>query len=121
MPTKLTPWSRVLEKLTVTQLINKNSPSFMKPKVRYRVHNSPTLTQILSQIHHIHTFPPYSSKIYSNIILPSTPSSSKWSLPFRFSNKNIVRISHLPMRASHPAHLILDLITLIIFGEAYKL
>jgi hypothetical protein len=44
------------------------------------------------------------------------------SSPFRFSNQNIVRISHLSHACYISTHLILlDLITLIIFGEAYKL
>jgi hypothetical protein len=38
--------------------------------------------------------------------------SSKWSLPFRFCNQNIVRTSISLTRAACPAHLILlDLIT----------
>jgi hypothetical protein len=45
-------------------------------------------------------------KIPFNIILPSTPKSSEWLLPFRLSN-NFVRISHLPHarympRPTHP-------------------
>jgi hypothetical protein len=34
------------------------------------------------------------SKILSNIILPSTPRSSEWSLPFMFSDEDFVLISH---------------------------
>jgi hypothetical protein len=50
------------------------------------------------------------------------PRSSEWSLPFRLSNQNFVLISHLPMSVTCPTHLIpLDLITLIISGEEYKL
>jgi len=54
----------------------------------------------------VHTLPPYFPKIHCNIFLPSRPSN--WSLPFRFSNQNIVFISHLPhaccmSRPSHPA------------------
>jgi hypothetical protein len=50
------------------------------------------------------------------------PRSSKWSLTYRFSNQNIVYISHLFHPATWPAHLILlDLITLMIYIEACKL
>jgi hypothetical protein len=49
------------------------------------------------------------------------PMSSKWSLPFRFSNQNIVFFL-ISLHATCPTHLILfGLITLIIFGEVYKL
>jgi hypothetical protein len=43
-------------------------------------------------------------------------------LPFRFPNHNVVLISHLFGLATYTAHLfLLDLITLIVFGEEYKL
>jgi hypothetical protein len=44
----------------------------------------------------VHTLPPYFLIIHLNIILLSMSSSSKWSLPLRFSDHNFVHISHLP-------------------------
>jgi len=78
------------------------------PKVHYRVHKS--------QMNSVHNFPPYFLTIHSNIILLSMP---RQSLPFRFSDQNVVCISHNSLRATCSAHLILlDVITLITFREA---
>jgi len=46
-------------------------------------------------------------KTHSNIILPFIPRTSEWSLPFRFSDQNVVCISHLShacymLSLSHP-------------------
>jgi len=65
------------------------------PKVNYYVHKGLPLVSTLNQMHSVHTSPPHFPKIHCNI-LPSTPRSSKRSLPFMFSDQNIICISHLP-------------------------
>jgi len=82
---------------------------------------SPPLVPILSQINRVHTFPPNFSKIHSNV-LQSLPMSFKCSLSFSLSDQNSVSIFNLPMHAAQSIHyIVLDLITLIIFIESYKL
>jgi hypothetical protein len=119
----LTPWCRILfEKLIVTQLVKKYPAFLWNPKVHYRVHKSPPLDPILSQLNTVRPIDPYLPKVHLNVILPPTPRSSQWSLAFRPPNQNPVNTSPLPMRATCTVHIILlDLITLTIFGEEYRL
>jgi hypothetical protein len=49
------------------------------PKVHCRVHKSPPLFPILSQIYSIHTLSSYLSKIHFNIVNPPTSCTSQWS------------------------------------------
>ena len=59
-------------------------------------------------------------KIHLNIILPSKAGSFKWPLSLSFPHQNPAYASPLPIRATWPAQLILDLITRTILGEKYR-
>jgi hypothetical protein len=76
-------------------------------KVHYRVDNSPPPFPVLSKMNPFHIRKPNFLKVSFNIIFSSTPMSSEWSLTFRLSDENFVRIFHCPMRAAFPPHLIL--------------
>ena len=89
--------------------------------VHYRIHSRSPAEPLLIQITPVHAFPSHFLNIHINIILPSSPTSSKWPLTMGSPHKNLVCTSHSPIRAACPAHLIrLDLMTPVIFGEEYR-
>jgi hypothetical protein len=86
----------LLLKLTVAELVMELLVFYGTPKVHHRIHKSPPPVPILSQMNPIDIFTTYCPRIHLNIILPFTPSSSNWCLPFRFSIQNFAGIFRLP-------------------------
>ena len=67
-----------------------------KLKVNFYIQKNPPPVPILSQINPVHTPTSHCLKTHLNIILPSTPGSSKPSLSLRFPYENLVYSSFLP-------------------------
>ena len=61
-----------------------------------------------SQLDPVHALTSYFLNIHLNIILRSTPWSPKWFFPSGFSAKTLYTSLFSPVRATCPAHLILD-------------
>jgi hypothetical protein len=87
------------------------------PKAHYQIRKCLSLVPTLSQLDPVHTTTSHFLKIHLNIILLSTPGSSKWSLSLRYPHHHPVYASPFPLCATCPAHLILDLITRTLLGE----
>jgi hypothetical protein len=86
----------------------------LNPKVHYHDNKSLPLVSVLSQIDPFLTFPfILMSSWHVRLGIPSD-------LLFQISEHNFICISPW-MRAACPTHLVFDLITILIFCEAYKL
>jgi hypothetical protein len=114
-------------------------PSILRnPKVHHRVHKSPPLVPILSQIDPVHTTPSYLTKIYFNIVRPPTSWSSYLFLSFWLPHQYSTCIPHLPHSCYMPCsshspwldhsnyvwqwvQVMKHLIIQIMFGNEYKL
>ena len=103
-------------KLTILQLVTK-FPTFYGTQSS-SLHSQQPSTCSYPKQDQSNPFPFNWCKIYFNIILPSMPRSSKWSLAFRFPHQNPACMSPLPhiCHMPHPPHceeILLKLIPLI--------
>jgi hypothetical protein len=77
---------------------NRSPPSSAEVKEWVELYlHSPNTPESDAASPHLPT--PFSPKIHFSIIFPPTPRSPEWSLPFRFSDQNIVCVSHLYFNA----------------------
>jgi len=113
------PWLQITYLLTnlPTYLLHGQSPSWeanwfsasqeiphilWNPKGHYRIHKCRPPVSILSQLDPFHAPASHFLNIHLNIILPSIPCSSKWSVSLRFPHQNPVYATPLPILLHAP-------------------
>jgi len=72
------------------------------PKVPYLIHKCPPPVPILSQLDLVHALTSHFLKIQLNIVVPSMPGASEWSLSLRFPHQNPVYAPALPKTCYMP-------------------
>ena len=83
--------------------LHKIFPTFLwHQKVHFLVRSSPPLGPSLSYMNQVHYLPPDFFTVHFNI--PSTTSSSKWALSFRFYYQNLVCLSPHTCNMPRPSH-----------------
>lgn len=93
----------------------------MDPTIHYRIHNSPPLFPVLSQMNPVHALTTYVFKIHFNIISHIGLCSLRGLAPSGFPTKAVCAFLVSDIRATHPVQVtLLDFLTRIVFGGEYQ-